>query len=70
MPAAVLDDEAEFVATPTHVRTRVKGSWKFFYGADSYDFEDWRDTGKTFDLPKEVADYLAANGNTYERYSD
>jgi len=44
------------------VNARVKGTWKMFWGRDSYDFED----GKRYKLPRDLYGYLRQNGNIYD----
>lgn len=44
------------------VSARVKGTWKMFWGSDSYDFVD----GKRYKLPKDLYAYLRQSGNIYD----
>lgn len=47
------------------VKARVKGTWKMFWGSNSYDFED----GKSYKLPVDLFNYLRKNGNIYDTMS-
>jgi hypothetical protein len=60
-------EEAEVavpVPTPESglVQARIKGTWKFRYGQQVYNFVD----GKTFNIPKDVFQYLKKYGNIYD----
>lgn len=44
------------------ISARVKGTWKMFWGAASYDFVD----GKRYKLPKDLYEYLRQSGNIYD----
>lgn len=55
-PVVVMSKDSDFVSA------RVKGTWKMFWGTQSFDFVD----GKRYNLPKELFAYLRANGNIYD----
>lgn len=63
-----VDDEVQYtpiveVSTEGNfVNARVKGTWKMFWGSQSYDFVD----GKRYKLPKDLYAYLRASGNIYD----
>jgi hypothetical protein len=44
------------------VKARVKGTWLMIWGQAKFDFKD----GKTYKLPKDLFNYLRANGNIYD----
>lgn len=44
------------------VSARVKGTWKMFWGSESFNFED----GKRYKLPKDLYAYLRQSGNIYD----
>lgn len=46
-------------------KARVKGTWKMFWGHQSFDFED----GKSYKLPTDLFNYLRKNGNIYDTMS-
>lgn len=65
------DDTVEEVSYEPHIissggsdliNARVKGTWKMFWGRDSYDFTD----GKRYKLPRDLYDYLRQSGNIYD----
>jgi hypothetical protein len=63
-----VDDDLEY--TPVievtkdnnFINARIKGTWKMFWGSQSYDFVD----GKRYKLPKDLYVYLRASGNIYD----
>lgn len=62
------DDDLEYtpvveVSTEGNfINARVKGTWKMFWGSQSFDFVD----GKRYKLPKDLYGYLRSNGNIYD----
>lgn len=60
----VVVDEPVVVMTkdPDVVSARVKGTWKMFWGRDSYSFVD----GKRYQLPRDLFNYLKNSGNIYD----
>lgn len=63
-----IDDDLEYtpvvqVSTEGNfINARVKGTWKMFWGSQSFDFVD----GKRYKLPKDLYAYLRTNGNIYD----
>lgn len=63
-----VDDElvytpvVEVSAEGNFINARVKGSWKMFWGSQSYEFVD----GKRYKLPKDLYHYLRTSGNIYD----
>lgn len=65
-----VDDQTVVVDEPVVVLTknsdlisaRVKGTWKMFWGRDSYSFVD----GKRYQLPRDLFNYLKKSGNIYD----
>jgi hypothetical protein len=63
-----VDDDLEYtpvveVSTEGNfINARVKGTWKMFWGGQSYDFVD----GKRYKLPKDLYGYLRQSGNIYD----
>lgn len=63
-----VDDDLEYtpvveVSTEGNfINARVKGTWKMFWGSQSFDFVD----GKRYKLPKDLYGYLRTNGNIYD----
>lgn len=63
-----VDDDVEYtpvvqVSTEGNfINARVKGTWKMFWGSQSYDFVD----GKRYKLPKDLYGYLRTSGNIYD----
>lgn len=50
------------IVAPTTKNAKVKGTWRMYYGAQSWDFVD----GRRYDLPLDLYEYLRANGNIYD----
>jgi hypothetical protein len=55
-PVTVSSTDGDFV------KARVKGTWLMIWGLTRFDFKD----GKTYKLPKDLFNYLRANGNIYD----
>ena len=49
-------------ADSDYVNARVKGTWKMFWGSDSFDFVD----GTRYKLPKDLYAYLRKSSNIYD----
>lgn len=49
-------------ADPGLVRARVKGTWRMYWGARFWDFED----GKYYMLPRDLFQYLRSYSNIYD----
>jgi hypothetical protein len=47
---------------PESKKGRVKGTWKMYWGQETFDFED----GKTYTLPTGLYDHLKNHGNIYD----
>lgn len=47
---------------PDTKKGRVKGTWKMYWGQETFDFED----GKTYTLPAGLYDHLKNHGNIYD----
>lgn len=56
IPVVEVSNEGNFI------NARVKGTWKMFWGSQSYDFVD----GKRYKLPKDLYGYLRTSGNIYD----
>ena len=54
--------EDAIVVSPETTRGRVKGTWRMNFAGRSYDFVD----GDTYELPKDLYDYLRGHGNIYD----
>lgn len=50
------------IVSPTTKNAKVKGTWRMYYGTQSWDFVD----GRRYDLPLDLYEYLRANGNIYD----
>ena len=57
--------EDAIVVSPETTRGRVKGTWRMNFAGRSYDFVD----GDTYELPKDLYDYLRGHGNIYDTLS-
>lgn len=55
-PVTVMSADSDFVSA------RVKGTWKMFWGTNSYDFVD----GKRYKIPKDLYAYLRKSSNIYD----
>lgn len=55
-PVTVMSADSDYVSA------RVKGTWKMFWGSDSFDFVD----GKRYKLPKDLYAYLRKSSNIYD----
>ena len=49
-------------ADSDYVNARVKGTWKMFWGNESFDFVD----GKRYKIPKDLYAYLLKSSNIYD----
>lgn len=59
----VVEEPITVLATDSNiVNARIKGTWKMFWGSDSYDFVD----GKRHKIPKDLYAYLRKSGNIYD----
>ena len=47
---------------PDTKKGRVKGTWKMYWGRETFDFED----GKTYTIPSGLYDHLKNHGNIYD----
>lgn len=59
---AVYTPVVEVSTEGNFINARVKGTWKMFWGSQSYDFVD----GKRYKLPKDLYGYLRSSGNIYD----
>jgi hypothetical protein len=55
-PITVMSADSDFV------NARIKGTWKMFWGTNSYDFVD----GKRYKIPKDLYAYLRKSSNIYD----
>jgi hypothetical protein len=55
-PVTVMSADSDFV------NARIKGTWKMFWGTNSYDFVD----GKRYKIPKDLYAYLRKSSNIYD----
>jgi hypothetical protein len=61
--SAVIEEPVVVMAKDSDVvSARVKGTWKMYWGTQSFDFVD----GKRYNLPKELFAYLRNSGNIYD----
>jgi len=59
----VVDEPVTVTSTDSdYVNARVKGTWKMFWGQESYDFKD----GSRYKIPKDLYTYLRKSGNIYD----
>ncbi|MBU82131.1 MAG: hypothetical protein CL724_11750 [Chloroflexi bacterium] len=54
--------EDAIVVSPETTRGRVKGTWRMNFAGVTWNFVD----GSTYDLPKDLYDYLRGHGNIYD----
>lgn len=49
-------------ADSNYITARIKGTWKMFWGNESFDFVD----GKRYKIPKDLYAYLLKSSNIYD----
>lgn len=49
-------------ADSNYTTARIKGTWKMFWGNESFDFVD----GKRYKIPKDLYAYLLKSSNIYD----
>lgn len=47
---------------PAIKKARIKGTWRMYWGSQSFDFED----GNTYSIPADLFDHLQGHGNIYD----
>lgn len=60
-PKAVTESKATAPASD-FITARVKGTWKMYWGRETFDFVD----GKRYKLPRELHAYLVRHSNIYD----